>query len=210
VTSGPGPRGEREGHVVALVSAASEGQWVVAEDREGARWEVECLGEPVEVGARIAFEPVGRGATGRGVLVRVDPSSREAWVCTLRRARGRLELTPFAGLEAPPLRLLEADAQAAPDGSRVVVVPKREGRADRSRRKAARSPRRATERALPVRVVEVLGAAGDPDADHRALCFKHRLPAPSPVAPASRPRRSIRTRPARSGASVSISARCPS
>ncbi|MCA9502050.1 MAG: VacB/RNase II family 3'-5' exoribonuclease [Spirochaetaceae bacterium] len=148
----------------------------MAEDREGARWEVECLGEPVEVGARIAFEPVGRGATGRGVLVRVDPSSREAWVCTLRRARGRLELTPFAGLEAPPLRLLEADAQAAPDGSRVVVVPKREGRADRSRRKAARSPRRATERALPVRVVEVLGAAGDPDADHRALCFKHRLP----------------------------------
>ena len=52
MTSGPGPRGEREGHVVALVSAASEGQWVVAEDREGARWEVECLGEPVEVAAQ--------------------------------------------------------------------------------------------------------------------------------------------------------------
>lgn len=108
---------------------------------------------------------------------------------------GGFYLIPFAGLEAPRLELRERDAKEAKAGDRVLVVPlgdrgkgrgkkeKEDGSADRdegrsrgSRARRHRGQPGGDARGLPVRVVEVFGPAGNPDADHRALVWKHRLP----------------------------------
>jgi len=164
------------------------GQTVYVEARSGERWRVECLGEALTVGDRIAFAPTdgsgapiaagrGRGgAPGRsrvreGAMVRLLEAPRAEWVCTLHERDGRLRLRPFGGLEAPGLSLRRRDAAEARDGDRVVVV----ALATRSRR-PQRAPRGSTRRRTrAVRVAEVLGPAGSPEADHRALVWKHRL-----------------------------------
>jgi len=168
------PDASREGIVREAGTPGIEGQAIVAEDLDGSRWQVECLGEPVEVGARILFAPIGREASRRGEMVRLVAASRTEWVCTLRRARDGLSLTPFGGLEAPELTLAEKDAKKAEDGTRVVVVPIQD------KRSSGRAPKRPlrgrrSDRKLPVRVVEVLGPPFDPESDHRALVWKHRL-----------------------------------
>jgi len=159
-----------------------EGQYLVAEDRDGERWRVECLGEPVAVGTRIMFLPLESEDARRGEMVRVVETKRTEWVCTLRRVPGALRLTPFGGLEGPELHLLEKDSKGAKDGTRVVVVPLE------AARKSGRKPRRQGGRSddgpergrgrfarIPVRVVEILGMPFEPDSDHRALVWKHRL-----------------------------------
>ena len=155
-----------------------EGQVVDAEDRDGVRWRIECLGAPVEVGDRIAFVALGAESARRGEMLRLVDARRASWVCTLRRERKSIRLTPFGGVEAPELELAEADAKAAEDGVRVVVVPVARGAKGRGRRGGpGRGRGRAGRAGLPVRVVEVLGPPYDPDSDHRALVWKHRLDA---------------------------------
>lgn len=154
------------------------GQRLEVEDREGNRWEVECLGEPVDVGARISFEPVGPEQKRRGQLMRLLEAARESWVCRVRKTHaGRYSLTPFGGLEAPELRLAEKDARGAADGMRVVVVPLESGSGSRPKQRGRERRAGRVEAAhRPVRVAELLGPPGDPDADHRAVAWKHRLP----------------------------------
>jgi ribonuclease R len=162
------------------------GQTVFVEERSGERWRVECLGEALAVGDRIAFAPLSgssdptaraRGRRGgvvgarEGAMLRLLEAPRSEWVCTLHDRDGRLRLVPFGGLEAPELSLRRRDAGDARDGDRVVVVEVT-GKPRRPRRAAGATPRR---RALAVRVAEVLGPAGSPQADHRALVWKHRL-----------------------------------
>jgi ribonuclease R len=149
-----------------------DGQIVVAEDRAGTRWRIECLGSPVEVGARVAFVPLDPASDRRGEMLRIVDAPRASWVATLRRDRNALRLTPFGGVEAPELRLAEADAKGAEDGDRVVVVPtgRRSGRPVRGR-----GGRRGERDGVPVRVVEVLGPPFEPESDFRALVWKHRL-----------------------------------
>ena len=64
---------------------------------------MQCLGEPVAVGARIGFVPTGEGGTRQGVLTRLISGERTTWVARVFRAGrgGTLLLAPFAGLEAP-------------------------------------------------------------------------------------------------------------
>jgi ribonuclease R len=161
-------------------SPSSDGQWVVVEDESGARWRVECLGEPVAVGARLAFEavsdraPRGRSARaglGQGQMVRLLTERRREWVCTLHETGQGLTLVPFGGREAVELSLARRDARGAEEGDRVVVAPlaRKSGRPRRKPRGAGRVA------GIPVRVVVVLGPAGDPEADYRALVWKHHL-----------------------------------
>ena len=151
-----------------------EGQSVLVEDREGERWQVECLGDPLVEGARIEFVPLASARSRRGEFLRLVEGPRADWVCTLRRERDRLRLIPFGGVDAPELRLAEKDAKAAEDGVRVRVAPLsgRRGAGARAPR-AARGSRRRNE--IRVRVIEILGRPFEPDADHRALVWKHRL-----------------------------------
>jgi ribonuclease R len=174
--------GGREAIVREIRPPGIEGQILVSENREGERWQVECLGEPVEVGARILFLPLGPEDARRGEMVRLLEAARAQWVCRLRRDPGGLRLTPFGGLDGPELILAEKDSKGAEDGTRVVVV------ALETTRKAGRKPARYAGRfgvqtgggrgrfaRIPVRVVEVLGLPFEPDSDHRALVWKHRL-----------------------------------
>lgn len=170
--------GGREALVREIHPPGVEGQYVVAEDHDGERWQVECLGEPVAVGTRILFLPLGSEEARRGEMVRVVDATRTQWVCTLRRVADGLRLTPFGGLQGPELHLLGKDSKGAKDGTRVVVVSLEEAR------KSGRKPRRQGGRPergrgrfarIPVRVVEILGMPFEPDSDHRALVWKHRL-----------------------------------
>ncbi|MCP4903683.1 MAG: VacB/RNase II family 3'-5' exoribonuclease [bacterium] len=177
-----GSKGGREAIVRDAGPPGVAGQWLEVEDREGVRWVVECLGEPVEAGAQIGFQSIPPEEARRGQLVRVIEAARIDWVCRVRRPRGDVgpfELTPFGGLAAPELRLSERDAKGAVDGDRVLVVPLDSGKRGRNRsrdRHADRAAAGSRRSGLSVRVVEVLGPAGDPDSDHRAVAWKHRLP----------------------------------
>ena len=165
----------REGIVREADTPAVTGQLLRVEDREGVRWEVECRGEPVATGALILFEAIGEASRQRGELLRVLDGRREEWVCRLRRRAGRIELEAFAGLSMPALHLIEKDARGAADGDRVVVIPKKQKRkATKQKRRNARVGARGPAQ-LDVRVLEVLGPAGHPDSDHRAVVWKHRL-----------------------------------
>jgi ribonuclease R len=164
----------REAIVREILSTGVEGQTVVAEERQGERWRVECLGEPVEVGARILFLPLVPEDARRGEMLRLVDAARINWVCTLRRAPAGLQLTPFGGLAAPELQLSEKDSKGADDGMRVVVVPVEPNRKPRAKRNPSERRRGPVAR-KSVRVVEVLGRPYEPESDHRALVWKHRL-----------------------------------
>ena len=162
---------------------AVEGQTLVVEDRGGERWRVGCLGEPVEVGARILFLPLPPEGAQLGEMVRLLEAPRREWVCTLRRGASGWTLTLFGDTESQTLRLNKENAKGAEDGSRVVVVA--DGSVGRSGRKPRLSPAKASRgrpgsarghaATISVRVVEVLGKPLDPESDHRALVWKHRL-----------------------------------
>lgn len=162
--------------MVGIQQTRSDGQRLEVEDETGSLWQVDCLGEAVSEGSQVRFEPRAAGSERRGVLVRVLEEARESWVCTVRRDGKGLVLVPFGGVELPPLELAAAKTKGAREGDRVLVAREPEG----PRRKAKGRPRPADRRAskkLVVRVLQVLGPAGDPDADHHALAWKYRLPA---------------------------------
>lgn len=176
-----GPARAREGVVVGVARTAADGQQLDVEDDTRRLWQIDCLGEPVEIGARIRFEPRGGSGDRRGVLVGVPDPVRESWVCTVRRTGRSLVLVPFGGVDLPLAPLPAARTKGAREGDRVLVVPEREPAAKRTKGKgggapAHRGPARRAKKALGVRIAAVLGPAGDPDADHRALAWKHRLP----------------------------------
>jgi ribonuclease R len=169
---------DRVGIVREADAPSASGQHLRVEDSEGDTWQIESLGEAVETGARIVFEPVGSSDSRTGELIRVQDGVRREWVCTLHRPRGgRVELVPFGGLSMPEMRLDDRDAKGAQDGDRVVVIVKDTGKA-RSAQRARESRSRRRDRPGPllnVRVVEVLGPASTPDSDHRAIVWKHRI-----------------------------------
>ena len=135
---------------------------------------------------RIAFvaREKDRARPRSAVLTRVLSGERTTWVARILRSGrdGMLWVAPFGGLEAPRFALHETDAKDARPGDRVLLAPlsedragkRRGGRVSRSRRH--RGQPGASSGGLPVRVLEVFGQAGNPEADHRALVWKHRLP----------------------------------
>ena len=107
-------------------------------------------------------------------MVRLLDTKRASWVCTLRRGPSGIRLTPFGGVIMPELQLAEIDSKHALEGTRVLVAPLEEGQGSRAKGKTKRASR-GRSKALRVRVVQVLGMPFEPDSDHRALVWKHRL-----------------------------------
>ncbi len=164
----------REGAVARVFRPSPNGQRVEVEDANGETWRVDCLGEPVQVGTRILFEPLPGAEARQGVLVRWIEAERESWVCTVRRGPWGRSLAPFAGLALPRLSLAERDAKDAQEGDRVLVAPIKAGASGKQQRQRGGDSGPPD---LPVRVLSVLGPVGDPDADFQAIAWKHRLPA---------------------------------
>ncbi len=176
-TRRPGPGRPREGRVLGIERTAADGQALEVEDDAGDRWRIDCLGEAVQVGARIAFEPRAGGRSRHGVFVRLLEEARERWVCTVRGEGRATSLVPFGGVELPTLERVAGPSKGEAPGDRVLVVAEREPVARKGKgRSARRAPARRSAQTLPVRVIAVLGPAGDPEADHRALAWKYRLP----------------------------------
>jgi ribonuclease R len=167
------PAAGLEAIVYKAETPGSAGQIVLAKDSEGASWQIECLGEPVETGARIAFLALPALGERCGVMVRLLDAARSNWVCTLRRGPSGLWLVPFGGAEAPNMTISDADSKGAPDGSRVLVMER--ARVDRSSHREKSRQRGSRPGAISVRVIEALGMPFEPDGDHRAVVWKHRL-----------------------------------
>ena len=170
---GSRPNGQ-EAIVRTIEAPSTSGQRVLAEAQDGTTWRVDCLGEPVQVGARISYRTLGSPDDRRGAMERLLDSKRDSWVCTLRRSHSAIRLTPFGGVMAPELILADRDSKGARDGTRVVVVPGKGDSGQRGRGHAKRDGRGPARR-IPVRVVKILGPPFLPDADHAALVWKHRL-----------------------------------
>lgn len=175
-------RRDRDGIVRKAHPPDAHCQRLEVEDRDGGLWAIECLGDAVEEGARIAFEPLLPVSNRRGQMIRMLSAERERWVCRVGSSitGGILPLTLFGGVEGPNFQLRDRDAKGAKEGDRVVVVllagasKTRGGNSRQNRKPAHDSGRRGGARS--VRVARILGQAGEPDADHAALVWKHRLP----------------------------------
>jgi ribonuclease R len=172
----------REAIVREIRSPGIDGQRLIAEERDGERWEIECLGEPVEVGARISFSALVPEGERQGQMIRLVDEKRSNWLCTLERSPQGLRLVPFGGLDATNLVLSEGDSKGAENRSRVLVVAlerpasstRRDKETTRSRSNRSQSGAGRTAQ-IAVRVVKIFGPAFEPDSDHAALVWKHRL-----------------------------------
>jgi ribonuclease R len=135
---------------------------LIAVDEEGRR-------HPIEAGAALEGERVLLDTSGARVEVaRAVGGARREWVGILSR-RGREGLvTPYRDDAKWELRIPRGANRGARPGDVVVAV------ADAVRPARGRHGGRA--RVAPsARVVEVLGPPGTPDADFRAIAWRHRL-----------------------------------
>jgi len=134
-------------------------------DDAGGEWSVTAA-VPVAPGDRVLLESLGGEVEGRrqGQVLDVVEGSRSNWVGILgREGRGSL-LTPYRDSGEWRVRIAGGDRGAAADGEVVVVVPVQ----GRKRRGDGDEPWG--------RVVERLGRPGEPEADFRAVVWRHRLP----------------------------------
>jgi ribonuclease R len=162
------------------VESLREGVARVRDDR-GARWQVAGAGS-VRAGERVLIEPRPE-APGRAALVRAIGGARGEWVGVLDRDGALLPWRedPRGG---GVLRVPRSDWRGARAGD--VVSARMLGRppgtrADAGRRRRGRRtpPGRVRDglHARPEgRVVEVFGPLGTPEADFRAIVWRHRLP----------------------------------
>jgi len=161
-----------------VVDRAREGRARVVGD-DGSSWNVEGDLAP---GTRVLIEPQA-GEPGRAELVRaiggprgdfVGVLLREGWLVPWRedpRSNVALHLPRAAWRGAQPGDVVAAERAEAPRSQR---RPRRAG-PPRGRRPEAPPPPTG-------RVVEVLGPLGTPDADFRAIVWRHRLPLEFPPA----------------------------
>ncbi len=163
-----------EGRLDSVRDGAAQ---VVADD--GSVWQLEHADAPT--GARVLIEPRA-GAPGRADLVRAIGGPRgdfvgvllpDGWAVPWRddpRASGALRIPRAAWSGARPGDVISAQLAAAP-GKRG------RGRERPGKEPARRRGRRPTPPAVSEgRVVEVLGPLGTPEADFRAIVWRHRLP----------------------------------
>jgi len=155
---------------------------VIADD--GSVWQLESV--DVLPGTRVLIEPRA-GEPGRADLVRAIGGPRadfvgvllpNGWAVPWRddpRASGALRLPRTAWGGAQPGDVVRAELVVEPRG-------RGRGRARPGKEEAWRRDRRPAPAAPHGRVVEVLGPLGTPDADFRAIVWRHRLPLEFPPA----------------------------
>ncbi len=139
--------------------------WVVLDDA-GRSWSVgERLGE-AQPGDRVSIAAL-RGHEGRAEVIGVVRGERGSWVGVIEAAAVGYEVTPYRDSERWRIRVKRGDQGAAQPGDVVEVVPVAD------ERPRARGGRAAMPRG---RVVARFGPPGEPEADHRAVVWRHRLP----------------------------------
>lgn len=132
---------------------------VVVED-DGTRWRLADAGAG-RPGDRVLLDPGAGGSRGRAELVRVVEGSRPELVGIITTDPLGATVVPYRDEGSSSVRVRRGDLGAAREGDWVVVAP-------------ARRPW--------MRVVEVLGPPGSPEADFRAVVWRHRIPVAFPDA----------------------------
>jgi len=157
--------------VEGVVDRARDGQARVVAD-DGAVFAVDADLAP---GTRVLVEPRA-GEGGRAELVRAIGGARGDFVGVLLR-EGVLVPWREDPRTGAALHLPRAAWRGARPGDVVVAERAQAGARRRERRAGLRRGRRAEAPPPPGgRVVEVLGPLGTPDADFRAIVWRHRLP----------------------------------
>ncbi|RIL07896.1 MAG: ribonuclease R [Proteobacteria bacterium] len=138
---------------------------LVAIDEVGRRHRLES-GAALE-GERVLVEPLA--GTGAAEVARSIGGARREWVGILSRRGREGRLTPYRDDAKWELRIPRASWRGGRAGDVVVAVAA--GGEPRERGARGRRPR-----AAPLaKVVEVLGPPGTPEADFRAIAWRHRL-----------------------------------
>ncbi|MBW2695923.1 MAG: VacB/RNase II family 3'-5' exoribonuclease [Deltaproteobacteria bacterium] len=109
---------------------------------------------------RVLVQPIGHGAS-RGEIVQILESPRRDSIGLVTRGRRGFGLVPYRDPGESWQPIAARDLGAAGEGDVVVAEPVAGRRAGRG---------------AALVVVEVLGRPGDPEADFRAVAWRHRLP----------------------------------
>ncbi len=168
-----GWRVAREGGLVEAVCETQRDGTQVAVDDSGNRYEINGA-SPLH-GERILVEPLEAGPrTRRAEVVRAIGGARREWIGVLGRAGRDAVVTPYRDDVEWELRVPRGAWLDARFGDVVVVhVSSERSPPKRGRR---RGPKGHRALAPLARVVEVLGPPGTPEADFRAIAWRHRLP----------------------------------
>jgi ribonuclease R len=161
---------EQGGLTRAICRRESDGA-LVAIDENGEAWRLDA-GAALE-GEQILVETFAE--SGRAEVARAIGGARREWVGILSRRGREWLLTPYRDEAKWELRVPRAALRGGRPGD-VVVAIAGGGRPAPRRRSRPAAP-------APAKIVEVLGPPGTPDADFRAIVWRHRLPLhfPAPV-----------------------------
>jgi ribonuclease R len=162
----------RDGGLVEAVCEQRRDGSFVALDEAGNDYEI--TGAIPLAGERILVEPVVDATQRRAEVVRAIGGARREWVGILGRDGRDAVVTPYRDEVPWELRVPRGAWKDARFGD-VVVAFASEPR-KQPRRRPGRGPRGRRAAAPLARVVEVLGPPGTPDADFRAIVWRHRLP----------------------------------
>jgi ribonuclease R len=162
--SGGGWRTARSRGLAAAVCRREREGSLVAVDETGVRHRVD-EGATFE-GEQVLLEPVPGGGAE---VARAIGGARRDWVGIWARRGREGVVTPYRDDTKWELRVSRGGSGGAHGGDVVVAVVQPERAAPRTR------GRRAPARRPLARVVEVLGPPGTPEADFRAIVWRHRL-----------------------------------
>jgi ribonuclease R len=163
----------------AVVERAPDGA-LVARDREGRAWTLG--GGGADPGERVLVELLETPTGLCGEVVRRVGGARREWIGILERAGREGRLVPYRDDLAWELRVARMHWDGARVGDVVVALPAPGARRDRATSAHRRRRRPAGPVPPAARVVEVLGPPGTPEADFRAIAWRHRLPQAFPPA----------------------------
>jgi ribonuclease R len=127
---------------------------------DGTTWQI-VGGAPAEVGERVLLEPLGPSRKRHAEIVRSLGGTPTELIGIVSREAFGASVTPYRDEREWGVRVHPSELGGARDGDVVVLHPSR-------RRQRAGAP--------SARVVEVLGPPGSPEADFRAVAWRHRIP----------------------------------
>lgn len=162
----------RGGGLVEAVCEQRRDGTFVALDESGNDYEI--TGAIPLAGERILVEPIVDATQRRAEVVRAIGGARREWVGILGRDGRDGVVTPYRDEVPWELRVPRGSWKDARFGDVVVAFVSEQRK--QPRRRPGRGPRGRRAAAPLARVVEVLGPPGTPDADFRAVVWRHRLP----------------------------------
>ena len=165
------------GLIEAVCELRPDGSTVAIDD-SGQPYEIE--GVVAAPGARVLVEALAGASPRRAEIVRDIGGARREWIGILGRAGRDGVVTPYRDDAEWELRVPRGAWLDARFGDVVVAQLSAERKHAKPGRARDAKGRRTTAHAA--RVVEVLGPPGTPEADFRAIVWRHRLPTAFPDA----------------------------